>query len=85
MSVAMRARFTHHRTNVESVSVVLDVDSVKKAAGLLALLGKVVDSAHGNEAGTLSIQFADGQKLEIFDEESYESYEILHGKDWYII
>ena len=49
-------------------------------SNLMQLLGKTITKASGNEDGTLSLVFENGDELQVFDDSSeYESYRIVVG------
>ncbi len=49
-------------------------------SNLMGLLGSSVRAAQGDESGTLSLTFDDGQTLKVYDDtEQYECYTIRYG------
>jgi hypothetical protein len=55
------------------------------ASSLLTLLGSCVVSAHGVSDGTLTLQFANGDIVKVFDAEGYESYQINNNGELIIV
>jgi hypothetical protein len=56
------------------------------APQVLGLLNQTVASATGLDAGTLSLQFADGSKLYVYDDsKEYESYAIRNGDQMIVV
>jgi Family of unknown function (DUF6188) len=53
---------------------------------LMSLLEKTVTEGHGDEEGTLSLTFNDGQVLRFFDDTpGYESYSFTDGENEYFV
>ncbi len=53
---------------------------------LMQLLGKTVAAVKGDEKGTLTILFDNGQTLKVFDDQpQYESYSMNNGKHEIIV
>jgi Family of unknown function (DUF6188) len=62
-------------------------DDARSAAGpLVKLLSDTITKVLGQRDGTLRLCFTRGDILEIYDSfESYESYQIQHGTDVYVV
>jgi hypothetical protein len=61
-------------------------DPRSAAAVLVELISDVITKAHGRTDGTLRLSFSRGGVLEIYDDsKQYESYQIQHGKDLYVV
>lgn len=53
---------------------------------LMSLLKLTVTEVHGNEKGTLSLTFSDGQVLRFFDDNTaYEAYSFSDGEQEYFV
>ena len=56
------------------------VDVPVQESNLMQLLGSTVSAARGDETGTLSLLFSNGDRLQVFDTtKQYESYTISYG------
>lgn len=61
-------------------------DSRSSAGSLVKLLSNTVTKVRCQRDGTLSLWFSSGDILEAYDSsEGYESYQIQHGKDIYVV
>ena len=61
-------------------------DPRSAAAVLVELISDVITKAQGRTDGTLRLSFSRGGVLEIYDDsKQYESYQIQHGEDLYVV
>lgn len=79
VSLSVQSHIEHISEGVETE---WDGDENKPlaAASLLRLIGSSVTSVQGDSDGTLTLRFANGDLLQVFDDnEHYESYQINPG------
>jgi hypothetical protein len=76
--------FTYKRVGT-SEDVVWADDSPEVAARTVPLLYASITAAKCSERGTLLLEFSNGDRLEVFEDERYESFSIRNGKDPIII
>ena len=78
VSIAVQSRVEH-----SSKGIVREWDGKKNvpisAASLLGLIGSAVVSVQGELDGTLTLEFANGDVVTVFDHEGYEAYQIFNG------
>ncbi len=61
-------------------------DAPSSAACLVELLSDSITDVLGHQDGTLSLSFAQGGLVEIYDSSKhYESYQIQHGQDIHVV
>jgi hypothetical protein len=61
-------------------------DYRQAAADVASLLGRTVADVEPQDDGTLSLDFAGGWRLNFYDSSAhYESYQIQHGTDYYVV
>jgi hypothetical protein len=63
------------------------VDIISSAPALCSLLSSSITNAVPRSAGTLALEFSNGDVLEVYESngESYESYRISHGEKMIVV
>lgn len=83
ISIGSATNFVNYAANGETTSFTSPPEA---AASLVRLLGSPVVAARREPPGTLVLEFANGERLDVPDaEEHYESYTLQIGGELYVI
>src|SRR5262249_6843397 len=87
IKISLMSSFQHQqKADVDSFQVGVMQSCPVTHSTLMSLLEKTVTTAVGNEEGTLTLTFDDGQVLRCFENEGpYEQYSFTDGKNEYYV
>jgi hypothetical protein len=85
--VMLESSYQHQRReDVENSRFGVQQSLPVSHSALMQLVGRTVASAEGDDEGTLSLSFDDGQVVRFFEHRSpYESYEFGDGEHLYVV
>jgi hypothetical protein len=85
LTIAVTSAFLYKDSPVSDARTINIPDLPAVQSSLLQLLHHTIAKAHGNEEGTLTLEFDNGHVLQCLDQPYYEAYQIIQGEDQIIV